>query len=435
MTDTPAPFGFHVMVKPRGAVCNLACEYCFYLKKEQLYPGADLRMTDALLEEYTRQYIEAQGAPEATFAWQGGEPTLMGLDFFRKAVALQEKYCRPGMKILNAFQTNGILLDEEWCRFFHDNHFLVGLSIDGPRALHDRYRRDKGEQPTHERVMAAADLLRAHQVEFNTLTCVSAANAPHGLEVYAFLRDTVQSRFMQFIPIIERENVTGFQEGLRLTNRSITGSQYGRFLIDIFDEWVRRDVGRVSVQMFDSALAAWYGQRAGMCVYEETCGSAMAMEFNGDVYACDHFVEPRFFIGNINETPLAVMAASRKMQEFGEYKRRRLPAFCQQCAVRFACNGGCPKDRVLSTPDGEPGLNALCSGYRAFYTYVDRPMKLMAGFLRAGRAPAEICRIIAKEPPLREQPPDTPCPCGSGKPVDDCHRKQAASLPKSRKRH
>lgn len=435
MAETTYPPAFHVMVKPRGAVCNLACRYCFYLKKEQLYPGGAFRMDEALLEDFTRQYIAAQQVPEATFAWQGGEPTLMGLDFFRRAVELQAKYRRPGMKVINAFQTNGILLDEDWCRFFHENHFLIGLSIDGPRALHDTFRLDQGDQPTFARVMRAAELLREYQVEFNTLTCVSAANAPHGLEVYAFLRDTVQSRYMQFIPIVERENATGFQQGSRLTKRSISGSQYGRFLIDIFDEWVRRDVGRVYVQMFDAALAAWSGQRAGLCVYEETCGEAMAMEFNGDVYTCDHFVEPRYLLGNIHQTPLAELAGSTQQREFGLAKRSRLPQFCRECPALFACNGGCPKDRVLSTPDDEPGLNALCAGYRSFYTYIDRPMKVMAGLLRTGRAPAEITRIIAKEPPLRELPADAPCPCGSGKSVEACHRKRATPLAQSRRRH
>ena len=435
MTETTALPAFHVMVKPRGALCNLACRYCFYLKKEQLYPQASFRMSADLLEAYTRQYIEAQRVPEVTFAWQGGEPTLMGLDFFRKAVELQGRYRRPGMKVINAFQTNGILLDADWCRFFHEHNFLIGLSIDGPRALHDTYRLDQGGQLTFTKVMCAADLLREHQVEFNTLTCVSDINAPHGLEVYAFLRDTVQSRYMQFIPIIERENSTGFQEGARLTRRSVSGSQYGRFLIDVFDEWARRDVGKVFVQMFDAALAAWSGQRAGLCVYEETCGEALAMEFNGDLYACDHFVEPRYFLGNINSASLPELAGSARQRAFGLAKRDRLPKFCRECAVRFACNGGCPKDRVLSTPDGEPGLNALCTGLQAFYTYVDRPMKVMAGLLRVGRAPAEISRILSSDPPLRELPTGAPCPCGSGKEVDRCHRKAPAPLAPSRRRH
>ncbi|RPJ45450.1 MAG: anaerobic sulfatase maturase, partial [Chloroflexi bacterium] len=304
MPTLSSPPAFHVMVKPRGAICNLACQYCFYLKKEQLYPDGNFRMSEDLLEDYTRQYIEAQGVPEVTFAWQGGEPTLMGLDFFRKAVELQEKYRLPGMKVINAFQTNGILLDAAWCGFFHDKGFLIGLSIDGPRGLHDTYRVDHGGQPTFERVMRAARLLREHRVEFNTLTCVSAANVTHGLEVYAFLRDEIQSRYMQFIPIIERNNSTGFQTGIYLTQRSVAGGHYGRFLIDIFDEWVRRDVGQVYVQMFDVALAAWAGQRPGLCVFEETCGQAMAMEFNGDLYSCDHYVQPDCFLGNIQQTPL-----------------------------------------------------------------------------------------------------------------------------------
>jgi uncharacterized protein len=253
--------------------------------------------------------------------------------------------------------------------------------------------------------------------------------------VYAFLRDTVGSRYMQFIPIIERENATGFQEGARLTKRSISGSQYGRFLIDVFDEWVRQDVGKVYMQMFDAALAAWSGQRAGLCVYEETCGEAMAMEFNGDVYACDHFVEPRYLLGNMNDTPLAELAGLQKQREFGLAKRERLPRFCRDCPVRFACNGGCPKDRLRVTPDGEPGLNALCAGYRSFYTYVDRPMKVMAALLRSGRAPAEVTRILANDPPLRELLSRELCPCGSGRTVEECHRAPASPLAPVRRRH
>jgi uncharacterized protein len=435
MSAPSAPPAFHVMVKPRGAICNLACQYCFYLKKEQLYPSSSFRMSDTLLEEYTRQYIEAQRVPEVTFAWQGGEPTLMGLDFFRKAVELQEKYRRPGMKVINAFQTNGILLDADWCRFFHDNQFLVGLSIDGPRSLHDAYRRDQGGQPTFERVMRAARLLDEHNVEFNTLTCVSAVNVLHGLEVYAFLRDTIRSRYMQFIPIIERNNSTGYQEGNYLTNRSVNGGRYGRFLIEIFDEWVRHDVGQVFVQTFDVALAAWAGQRPGLCVFEETCGQAMALEFNGDLYSCDHYVQPDSFLGNILQTPMIELAGSAQQRTFGLDKRDRLPHYCLECPVRFVCNGACPKDRVYNTPDGEPGLSALCSSYRSFFTYIDQPMKMMAALLRAGRAPAEVTRLLANDPPLRDLPPTAACPCGSGKPVELCHRSELRESASKRKRH
>lgn len=415
------PRSFHVMVKPRGSICNLDCHYCFYLKKEKLYPDAHFRMSDELLEDYIRQYIEAQQVPTITFAWQGGEPTLMGADFFRKVVALQARYRKPGTKIENAFQTNGTLLNDEWCQLFKENNFLIGISIDGSRHLHDTYRQDKGGKPTFDRVRRGISFLQKHQVEFNTLTCVNAANGDHGLEVYRFLRDEVGSRFMQFIPIVERDNDTGFQEGLRITNRSVNGAQYGRFLIDIFDEWVHNDVSRVFVQIFDVALAAWLGERSGLCIFEETCGLGMAMEFNGDLYSCDHFVEPRHYLGNISEIPLADLIMSPKQYQFGQYKKDSLPEYCRSCEVRFICNGGCPKDRILKTPDGEPGLNYLCAGYRSFFNYVDRPMRLMAGLLRSRRAPAEIMRMTADQPALRDASPGTPCPCGSGRPVEKCH--------------
>jgi uncharacterized protein len=413
------------MVKPRGSICNLDCQYCFYLKKEKLYPGATFRMSDATLEEFTRQYIQAQHVPEVTFSWQGGEPTLMGLPFFQKAVAYQQKYRKPGMNVHNSFQTNGILLDPDWCTFFHENNFLVGLSIDGPERLHNIYRRDKGHQPVFQAVMRAAELLNQHAVEFNTLTCVSAANAAYGLEVYRFLRDEIspeKPRFMQFIPIVERDRSDGFQKGNKLTNRSVSGEQYGRFLIEVFDEWVRKDVGQVYVQLFDSALGAWLGQRPGLCVYEETCGLGLALEFNGDLYSCDHFVEPDHQLGNIMVTPLADLVNGQQQYSFGAAKRDTLPRYCLQCPVRFICNGGCPKDRVLRTPQGEPGLNALCVGYKAFFSYIDRPMKIMSALLRDHRAPAEIMLMLTNDPPLRDLPATEMCPCGSGKPVGACHQ-------------
>ena len=266
-TDLPA--AFHVMLKPRGAICNLDCKYCYFLSKEDLYPESNFRMSDEALENYTRQYIEAQSVPEVTFAWQGGEPTLMGLDFFRLAVESQEKYRKPGMKINNALQTNGVTLDEEWGQFLHEHDFLIGISIDGPLRLHDFYRVDKGGKPTFDRVMAGVEILKKHKVEFNILTTVHAANADHPLEVYRFFRDEVGAQFFQFIPIVERDNDTGFQEGEKVTERSVTGRQYGDFLVAIFDEWVRRDVGRVFVQIFDVALAAWVGERPGLCIFEE----------------------------------------------------------------------------------------------------------------------------------------------------------------------
>jgi uncharacterized protein len=417
---------FHVMLKPRGAVCNLDCAYCYYLSKERLYPGSHFRMSDALLEEYTRQYIEAQPVPEVTFAWQGGEPTLIGLDFFRRAIGFQQRYRRPGMHIHNALQTNGVTLDDAWCRFFREHDFLVGISLDGPRDLHDAYRVDKGSKPTFDRVMAGLELLKKHGVEFNVLTTVHAANADHPLEVYRFLRDEAGAMFIQFIPILERDNETGFQEGEKVTARSVTGRQYGDFLIAIFDEWVRQDVGRVFVQIFDAALAAWLGQRPGLCIFEETCGTALAMEHNGDLYSCDHFVEPRYKLGNMQDVPLAEMVGSGPQRQFGLAKRDTLPRYCRECRVRFVCNGGCPKNRILHTPDGEPGLSFLCAGYKAFFTHIDRPMRMMAAEVRAGRPAANIVLQLAQEEAETQRRfaragRNDPCPCGSGRKFTWCH--------------
>ncbi|HEY65256.1 MAG TPA: anaerobic sulfatase maturase [Caldilineae bacterium] len=425
-TRRDAPPAFHIMVKPRGAICNLACDYCYFLSKERLYPNSTFRMPIELLEAFTRQYIEAQHVPEVTFGWQGGEPTLMGLDFFRRAVELQEKYRKPGMRIINALQTNGTTLDDEWCRFLHEHDFLIGISLDGPRELHDAYRHDKGGHSVFDRVMRGVELMKKHGVEFNILCTVHAANAEHPLEVYRFFRDEVGAQFIQFIPIVERDNDTGFQEGDKVTERSVTGKQYGEFLIAIFDEWVRRDVGRVFVQIFDVSLAAWSGLRPGLCVFEETCGLALVMEHNGDLYACDHFVEPRYKLGNIQETPLLDMVTSEKQRKFGLDKRDALPRYCRECAVRFVCNGGCPKNRLLRTPDGEPGLNYLCEGYKAFFTHIDRPMRIMAAELKAGRPPANIMRLLAEEEAELQRRfararRNDPCPCGSGLKFKYCH--------------
>ncbi len=427
---------FHIILKPRGAICNLDCAYCYFLAKERLYPDSPFRMADDLLEEYTRQYIAAQPAPEAIFAWQGGEPTLMGLPFFQRAVELQEKYRRPGMRILNTLQTNGTTLDEAWCRFLRQHRFLVGLSLDGPRALHDAYRRDKGGRPTFDRVMASLALLQRHGVDFNILTTVHAANASQPLAVYRFLRDEVGARFIQFIPIVERDNATGFQEGERVTERSVTGRDYGKFLIEIFEEWVRRDVGQVYVQIFDVALAAWSGQRPGLCIFEETCGAALAMEHNGDLYACDHFVEPRYRLGNLRTAPLVEMVGSAQQRRFGLDKRDALPRYCRACAVRFICNGGCPKDRILHTPDGEPGLNYLCEGYKAFFTHIDEAMRFMAGELRAQRPPANIMFHLAQRATEQGRAfaragRNDPCPCGSGRKFKLCHGRRPPLPPNS----
>ncbi len=389
-TGFMSPPAFHAMLKPRGAICNLDCKYCFYLSKERLYPDSRFCMSADLLDTFTRQYIEAQRVPEVTFAWQGGEPTLMGLAFFERAIELQEQYKRPGMTIYNTLQTNGVTLDDGWCRFFKKHNFLVGVSIDGPKKLHDAYRVDKRGRPTFDRVMGGLERLKKHHVEFNTLTCVHAANGDYPLEVYHFLRDEVQSRYVQFIPIVVRDNETGFQEGETVTQHSVTGKQYGHFLNAIFDEWVRHDVGQVFIQIFDVALAAWIGQRPGLCIFEETCGTALALEHNGDLYSCDHFVEPRYYLGNINEDYLVKLVGSEQQRQFGLAKRDTLPRYCRECVVRFVCNGGCPKNRIRHTLEGEPGLNYLCEGYKAFFGHIAPHMKLMVAELLAGRSPANI---------------------------------------------
>ncbi len=383
---------FQVMLKPRGAICNLDCSYCYFLTKQDLYPGSRFHMSDETLEEFTRQYLAAQPTNEAVFGWQGGEPTLLGLDFYEKAVALQHAHARPGMRITNALQTNGTLLDDDWCHFLKKHDFLVGISIDGPQELHDAYRVDKGGLPTHHRVMAGLDLLKKHEVEFNVLTTVHAANQEHGLEVYRFLRDEAGAQFIQFIPIVERDNKTGFQEGTAVTERSASGAGYGRFMIKVFEEWVRHDVGQVFVQLFDVALAAWVGAPAGLCVFAETCGNALALEHNGDLYSCDHFVEPHHLVGNLADSKLGEMVASPQQRAFGSAKRDTLPDQCLGCEVRFVCNGGCPKNRFTETADGQPGLNYLCDGYRPFFNHIRPAMDFMAAELNARRPPANVMR-------------------------------------------
>lgn len=380
-----SPAAFQVITKPSGAACNLSCRYCFYLSKGSLYPGSSSRMSDDLLESYIRQHIEAHSAPEITFNWQGGEPVLMGLDFFMKAVRLQQKFIKPGARILNTLQTNATILNREWCRFLHDNKFLVGVSLDGPRAEHDAYRCDKAGAPAFDRVMAGIEFLREQQVEFNILSCIHAKNAGRGLEVYRFLRDEVRAPVIQFIPVVER--VDGSEA---LSAHSVTGRQYGEFLISVFDEWVRRDVGRMFVQIFDVALGIWFGWPSTLCVFAETCGEAPALEHNGDLFSCDHYVDSDHKLGNITQTHLADLLASSRQRTFGLTKSRLLPRICKECAVRFACNGGCPKDRFFKSPDGAPTLNALCEGLRAFFTHIDPSMRIMAELLRRRRSPAGI---------------------------------------------
>ena len=431
------PRAFHLLAKPTGAVCNLDCSYCFFLSKEMLYPGSRFRMADELLEAYVKQLIEAHaGVTEVAIAWQGGEPTLMGVDFFRRSVELAELYLQPGQRATYTIQTNGTLLDEEWAAFFKDNDFLVGISIDGPRELHDTHRVNKGGKGSFDQVMRGLSFLNDAGVEWNALTTVHAANGDRGREVYRFLRDECGARFIQFIPIIERvaadqaedgtvpwkswrDRPLYVQEGEVVTGRSVSPAQYGRFLVDVFEEWVRRDVGTVYVQMFDVALANWVGEPPGLCVHSETCGLALALEHTGDLYSCDHFVEPRYLLGNIKERHMLELVSSPQQTRFGLDKRDTLPQYCLDCDVRFACHGGCPKDRFIRTPYGEPGLNYLCAGFKEFFHHIDGPMRVMGELLSRNQAPAEIMGRYAAEDAKRGR--NDLCTCGSGQKWKRCH--------------
>jgi len=446
MTIPPSsPQAFHLLAKPTGAVCNLDCKYCFFLSKEMLYPGSRFRMADELLETYIRQLLEAQPIPEVTIAWQGGEPTLMGLDFFKRSIELVEKYRKPGQDIQHTIQTNGTKIDDEWAAFFKQHGFLVGLSVDGPQPLHDTYRVNKGGAGSFEQVMRGWDFLQVHGVDVNILCTVHSANADQPLVLYHFFRDELKAQYMQFIPIVERATAEtlpladqGWSErpggdrplytqiGELVTGRSVKPEQYGRFLIAIFDEWVRRDVGKVFVQSFDAALANWVG-RPSLCIFQPTCGNALALEHNGDLYSCDHFVEPAFLLGNIQESHMIELVASDQQHKFGQDKFDTLPQYCRQCEVLFACYGECPRNRFILTPDGEPGLNYLCAGYKFFFNHINRPMRIMADLLRRGRYADEIMNLLAMEElqnikqAMALARPDDPCPCGSGKKFRQCH--------------
>ncbi len=377
---------FHIITKPIGAICNLDCEYCYYLEKEDLYPGTQsFKMTEEVLETYTRQYIYAQpaDAAEVNFTWQGGEPTLMGLPFFRKALALQKKYARGGMRVTNSFQTNGTRLDDDWARFFSDNEFLVGISIDGPEDLHDEFRPDKKGYGSFHQVMEGVELLKKHGVLFNTLTCVQSSNSSYPVKIYRFLKE-IGSTHLQFIPIVEPQPDGG------VSYRSVNPKKYGTFLCGVFNEWLKRkDVGRIYVQDFDVALSILAGYPSPICIHAETCGHAMAIEHNGDIYSCDHFVFPEYKLGNIMEEQAKVMHESARQQEFGLDKRDKLPAYCRECDFLKVCNGGCPKDRIIDTPDGEPGLNYLCQGYKTFYAHSYPVFKKMVKCLELGYPPSE----------------------------------------------
>jgi uncharacterized protein len=385
---------FHLMAKPTGAVCNLACDYCYFLRKEELYPGSSFRMSDEVLHAFVEGILAAQPGPEVTFAWQGGEPTLMGLAFFERAVALAEARRRPHQRVQHTLQTNGTRLDDAWGAFLARHGFLVGISLDGPRELHDRYRRDKGGGGSFDAVMRGVEVLRRHGVEWNALVTVHAGNAHAPLDVYRSLRDEAGARFLQFIPIVERADPSGAQRGTVLTERSVGGAEFGRFLLAVFDDWVRRDVGTVYVQAFDDLLGKHLGVPGGICVHQATCGDALALEHTGDVYACDHYVEPEYRLGNLLDAPLAALVEDPRQRAFGAAKAATLTAQCRRCPVLALCHGGCPKDRVAVSVDGEAGQNHLCEGYLAFFTGTLPAMRWMADAWRRGEAPAGVMGAV-----------------------------------------
>lgn len=399
---TPFAKPLYVMLKPAGAHCNLACKYCYYLEKNNLYQNSHRHlMSDEMLEQFTREYIEAQTMPQVLFTWHGGEPLMRSIDFYKKALALQKKYAH-GKQIDNVIQTNGTLLTDEWCEFFAQNHWLVGISIDGPQEYHDHYRVTPDGKPSWEKVMQGISLLKKHRVEWNAMAVVNAYNAEHPLEFYHFFRDN-GCQYLQFTPIVER--LTEHEDGrtlasladdreIPLADASVTPQQWGNFLCTIFDDWVRHDVGKTFVEIFDCTLANWMGVLPGICAYSKECGHAGVMEHNGDVYSCDHFVFPEYKLGNIREQSLIDMLYGEKQQAFSRLKHTSLPRQCKECDMEFACHGECPKNRFEKDKYGEPGLNYLCQGYYQYYTHVAPYMDFMKRELLAQRPPANIMNVL-----------------------------------------
>ena len=385
---------FGTMVKPIGSACNLDCNYCYYRDKADIYNGSMPRMSDELLETYIRQYIEGASQQNISFCWHGGEPLMAGLPFYQKAIELQKKYA--GDKTIeNSLQTNGILVNEDWCRFFADNNFLVGLSLDGPEDIHDAFRRDCGGAPTFSRVMKAAEQFAQLGVEFNLLSTVNKRSEGRGAEVYKFLRSI--NHFMQFLPVVEyvklREGrrpliVSPDEEDAVEAPWSVSALGYGRFMCDVFDEWIKRDVGSYFVQLFDITLSNWYGVPPSLCAFCDVCGDGLVVEHNGDVYSCDHFVYPEYRLGNITEKPLVDMYKSEEQQAFGRDKREALPMECKRCNYYFLCKGECPKHRFGYAKNGEPYMNVLCEGYKMFFKHSDSAMRYMKTMLDKGESPA-----------------------------------------------
>jgi uncharacterized protein len=404
---------FQVFVKPAGPVCNLSCEYCYYLGKDRLYPeGESFRMPDDLLEEYIVQHISACDEPVAYFSWHGGEPTTLGLDYFRNIVKLQQKHLPDGRRIRNGIQTNGTLLDDHWCRFLAAEGFAVGISLDGPPDMHDRYRRTRHGRPVHEQAMRGYRLLREHKVLTEILCVVGAHNVEFPSDVYRFLRQ-LEAPYVSFLPLVERRP----QAEAGVSGRTVSAEAWGAFLCAVFDAWVARDIGRVKVQIFEEAVRPAFGQEHTLCIFKEVCGGVPVVEHNGDFFCCDHFVDGEHHLGNIRETPLSELLASPVQQAFGRAKRDQLPRYCQACEVRAMCNGECPRNRFLQTPDGEPGLNYLCAGYRRFFSHCRPFVAEIAALWRP--SPPRPPSAATNETALRIGR-NAPCPCGSGRKYKNC---------------
>lgn len=405
---------FNIMAFPSGPICNLACDYCYYLEKSELYKTAsDFRMSEELLEEYIKQYIDSQPGPQIYFGWQGGEPTLRGLDFFKKALKLQKKYLPEGWQLQNSLQTNAVLIDDQWAEFLSDNNFLVGVSLDGPADLHNKYRKDKSGEGSYQKVMAGIKKLKEYQVEYNILAVVNEATAKKPKEVYQFFKE-LEADFIQFIPIVERD-----ADG-KLISRSVEPLEYGQFLIKVFNQWLKNDIGDIFVQIFEESLRAWLGMEPNLCIFSKRCGSAAVMEHNGDLYSCDHFVLPEYKLGNIKDEKIIDLMNSKQQLQFGNAKKEELSEQCRNCDYLFVCNGGCPKNRIVEIEDGEK-INYLCEGYQLFFSYIDPFMKKLAEMVRARKTPKamqqEMIKIYQKKWDVGR---NDSCPCGSGRKYKKC---------------
>ncbi|MEE9564309.1 MAG: anaerobic sulfatase maturase [Candidatus Hydrothermarchaeaceae archaeon] len=409
---------FQVFAKPIGSVCNLGCHYCYYLKKEHLYPkGESFRMPDGILEEYIVQHIEASPEPVINFSWHGGEPTVLRLDYFRKIVALQRKHQPPNRRIANGIQTNGILLDEEWCRFLAEEGFVVGLSLDGPQEMHDRYRVTKDQKPTHEQTMRGYNLLQRHRIYTDILCVVNKHNVQHPTQVYQFFKE-IKAPYLTFLPLVEPQ--PDIEDGV--SQRTVSAEAWGVFLSTVFDEWIDQDIGQVKVQIFEEAARTAFGQEHSLCIFRPTCGDVPVIEHNGDFFSCDHYVDAEHCLGNIQETPLVELLESPAQRAFGQAKLDTLPLYCQECEVRAMCNGGCPKNRFLRTPDGEAGLNYLCRGYKRFFSSC-RPFitEIAALWRRQQNLERQMPKVEATDAGTSPKPGrNDPCPCGSGLKYKKC---------------